>query len=314
MLSTGMDITYHRIALTQATYTSYGIFDVGSLGYPLFQFQMCQLLAMCSSLGAVPFECFARLDDKYDIPTSRRIAMQFAQNTETQLDPTIHIDKNIINGDINRFAHALMAFGHTITVLFDLKKEIAQTLKDYFVRVITFITPRLKAPQSQKSIEMLNYMGIYIQQEMQFIYGRIFAARTVVPVDSIISEVTALPDISSNSQLSVDIMSISVKQDSLTSVPLLSTQQQDPSTIPNLKKRKNKKPKLPTSSTNPPSPNTIPTPTLTTGGICGWYLSDKGCSRTAGTCTREHRRPTLAEAQGVTAFFAFRKTLKQVIF
>ena len=275
---------------------------------------MCQLLAMCSSLGAVPFECFARLDDKYDIPTSRRIAMQFAQNTETQLDPTMHVDKNIINGDINRFTHALMAFGHTITVLFDLKKEIVQTLKDYFMRVISFITPRLKAPQSQKSIEMLNYMGIYIQQEMQFIYGRIFAARTVVPINSIITEITDLPDISANSQLSVDIMSISVRQDSPTSILLATQSQGDPSIPTNPKKPKNKKPKLPAPSPNPPSPSTIPTPALKTSGICGWYLSDKGCSKTAGSCTREHRRPTLAEAQVVTSFFNFRKNLKQVTF
>ena len=307
VLTTGIDVVYPRVTHIVAQYTTRGIW--GKLGH--MQIQPAHLLSLVTSWGAVPLPYFASLEDKYDLATTRARVLTFAANTDTQVDTSIPVDLDIIGSNVHSFDNALRNYGHTLSCLFDLKPNIAQALRNVFNRTVEFITPRLKGPHSTQTKDMLSYMGSYVQQEMAFFYARILATRNELSSTVLTQSLESLPDLTPHSQLSIDIMSIAVRADTKPVHPKPEIQ----------KSKKNKRDTAAqasnshTSSAYQAQPRPVqstPAPISLTPTLCGWYLSDKGCSRSP--CSYPHRAPTTADADEVRKFFALRKKLKQVIF
>jgi hypothetical protein len=307
VLTTGIDVVYPRVTHIVAQYTTRGIW--GKLGH--MQIQPAHLLSLVTSWGAVPLPYFASLEDKYDLATTRARVLTFAANTDTQVDSSIPVDLDIIGSNVHSFENALRNYGHTLSCLFDLKPDIAQALRKVFDRTVEFLTPRLKGPHSSQTKDMLSYMGSYVQQEMAFFYARILATRNELASTVLTQSLESLPDLTPHSQLTIDIMSIAVRADTKPVHPKPDIQ----------KSKKNKRDTTAKASTShtssapqaqPRPVQSTPAPVSPSSALCGWYLSDRGCSKSP--CSHPHRAPTTADADEVRKFFAFRKNLKQVIF
>jgi hypothetical protein len=307
VLTTGIDVVYPRVTHIAAQYTTGCVW--GKPGH--MQIQPAHLLSLVTSWGAVPLPYFASLEDKYDITTTRARVLTFAANTETQVDATIPVDLDIIGTNVHYFGNALRNYGHTLSCLFDLKPDIAKALRKVFERTVEFITPRLKGPQSLQTKEMLNYLGSHIQQEMAFFYARILATRNEISSTALTQSLDSIPDLHPHSQLSIEIMSIAVRADAKHVNPKPDNQKPKKNKRDTTAKASNNQnPPAPQAQSRPVQGTKAPaSPTIT---LCGWYLSDKGCSKTP--CLHPHRAPTTADAEEVRKFFAFRKNLKQVIF